>query len=100
MIDSTVTRTVLVEGVKADDLLSRLDTAAKEMPVLSFTYSPLDPRNSASDVQEQLLETKIFQSIGPTVSLKDSIAPQEECFLPAPFALVTRWTANAGCMET
>lgn len=43
MIDSTVTRTVLVEGVKADDLLSRLDTAAKEMPVLSFTYSPPRP---------------------------------------------------------
>ena len=40
MIDSTATRTVLVEGVKADDLLSRLYTAAEEMPVLSFGYMP------------------------------------------------------------
>lgn len=40
MIDSTATRTVLVEGVKADDLLSRLSTAAEEMPVLSFGYMP------------------------------------------------------------
>lgn len=40
MIDNTATRTVLVEGVKADDLLSRLTTAAEEMPVLSVGYMP------------------------------------------------------------
>lgn len=40
MIDNTATRTVLVEGVKADDLLSCLTTAAEEMPVLSVGYMP------------------------------------------------------------
>ncbi len=40
MIRDTATRTVLVEGVKADDLLSRLRTAAEEMPVLSVGYMP------------------------------------------------------------
>lgn len=49
MIDSTATRTVLVEGVKADDLVSRLRAAAEEMPAMDFShnmgfapYIPLD----------------------------------------------------------
>ena len=49
MIRDTATRTVLIEGVKADDLVSRLETAAEEMPAMGFAhnmgfapYIPLD----------------------------------------------------------
>lgn len=39
MIDNTATRTVLVEGVKADDLVSCLTTAAEKMPAMGFTHN-------------------------------------------------------------
>lgn len=104
MIRDTATRTVLVEGVKADDLLSRLRTAADEMPTMEFGhnmgFAPYIPQTSWSstlDVQRHVFTEKIFQSIGPTLPLKNSISTQEEYYIPRPFALVTIWTAPSGC---